>query len=108
MHRPTCLEALAARIPTAGPRVNVTAIAPWEVPIWKAMLRVWGVVNPRNSRKEWTQDLHRSLEGMDIAIVHVIATLTNVGREDGKIVGAAAATLIQGLQQGLQPDWSWT
>ena len=57
---------------------------------------------------EWTQDLHRSLEGLDITAVHVIAALTNEGREDGKIVGAAAATLTQGSQWGTQPEWSWT
>ena len=77
--RPTCLEALAARIPAEGPRVNVTAIAPWEVPIWKAQLRIWGVVTPRSARREWTQDLHRSLEGLDITVVHVAAALTNIG-----------------------------
>jgi hypothetical protein len=106
--RPTCLESLAARIPTEGPRVDVTAIPPWEVPIWKAQLSVWGVVNPRNLRREWTQDLHRSLEGLNIAVVHVIAALTNVGRDDNKVIGAAAATLVQGTQPELRPEWSWT
>ena len=57
---------------------------------------------------EWTQDLHRLLEGLDIAAVHVMAALTNKGREDGKVVGAVAATLMQGSQWGTQPKWSWT
>ena len=106
--RPTALEALAARVPSEGPRVDVTATPPWEVPAWKVRLKLWGAVNPRSSRMAWTQDLHRSLEGLDIAAIHVVAALTNEGREDGKTVGAAAATLVQGSQWGAQPEWSWT
>ncbi len=33
-HRLTVLEALAARIPSNGPCVDTTAVAPWEVPAW--------------------------------------------------------------------------
>ena len=106
--RPTSLKALAARVPTQGPRVDVTAISPWEVPTWKARLKVWGAVNPRASRMEWTQDLHRSLEGLNIAAIHVTATITNEGREDNKVVGAAAATMMQGSQWSSRPEWSWT
>jgi hypothetical protein len=31
---PTALEALALKVPSKGPRVDVVAIAPWEVPNW--------------------------------------------------------------------------
>jgi hypothetical protein len=44
--RPTALEALAAQIPSDGPRVNVTSVPPWEVPNWVAHLSFMGVVSP--------------------------------------------------------------
>lgn len=50
-----------------------------------------GVTNPER-RLAWTQDLQCSCEGMSIGIVHVAATLTNEGREDGLVVGGTAAT----------------
>jgi hypothetical protein len=33
---PTVLEALTQRVPSWGPRVDITAITPWEVPNWQA------------------------------------------------------------------------
>ena len=106
--RPTSLEALAARIPARGPRVDVTAIPPWEVPIWVDRVSYMGVINPR-TRKRWTRDLHWSTEGMNIALVHVAATITNEGREDGKIVGGAAASVKLGTRWGERPTvGGWT
>jgi hypothetical protein len=32
--RPTVLEALALRVPSEGPKVDIAAVAPWEVPNW--------------------------------------------------------------------------
>ena len=47
-----------------------------------------------NTQKATTyRDLDWSAEGMSLAIVHVAATLTNEGWEDGEIVGAAAASV---------------
>lgn len=106
--KPTSLEGLAARIPAAGPRVDVTAIPPWEVPIWDDRVSYMGVINPQ-TRKRWTRDLHWSAEGMSIAIVHVAATLTNEGREDGRIVGGAAASVKLGTKWGDPPTvGGWT
>ena len=99
---PTSLEALAARIPARGPRVDVTAIPLWEVPIWVDRVSYMGVINPR-TRKRWTRDLHWSTEGMNIALVHVAATITNEGREDGKIVGGAAASVKLGTRWDERP-----
>ena len=106
--RPTSLEALASRVPIEGPRVGVTAIHPWEFPIWKPRLKLWDAVNLRSMQMEWTQDFHRSLEGLNIAAIHVMAALTNEGREDDKVVGAAAATLRQGMQWASRTEWRWT
>jgi hypothetical protein len=42
--RPTVLEALAQRVPSWGPRVDVVAVSPWEVPNWAAHLMYMGIV----------------------------------------------------------------
>jgi hypothetical protein len=44
--RPTALEALAQKVPSEGPRVNVVAIAPWEVPNWVEHVSYMGVESP--------------------------------------------------------------
>jgi hypothetical protein len=44
--RPTVLEALAQRVPSWGPRVDVVAVSPWEAPNWAARLNYMGVVHP--------------------------------------------------------------
>ena len=44
--RPTVLEALALQVPTQGPKVDLTVLAPWEVPNWAAQTLHWGVTNP--------------------------------------------------------------
>ena len=35
---PTVLEALTWRVPSHGPKINLTVIAPWEIPIWAAQI----------------------------------------------------------------------
>ena len=52
----TVLEALTLRVPSYGPKVDLTVIAPWETPIWVAKTSYWGVTNPA-ARKEWVQSL---------------------------------------------------
>jgi Reverse transcriptase (RNA-dependent DNA polymerase) len=92
--RPTCqtaLEALAARVPSDGPRVNVTAIAPWEVPNWGASLTYMGP-GDAHGRKTWTMELCSSSQGLSNLIIHTAAKVTFQGRADGKIVGGAAST----------------
>jgi hypothetical protein len=44
--RPTALEALALKVPSEGPKVDVAAIAPWEVPNWVEHVSYMGVENP--------------------------------------------------------------
>jgi hypothetical protein len=43
---PTALEALAARVPSDGLHVDITALAPWEVPSWRTRVKFIGVVSP--------------------------------------------------------------
>jgi hypothetical protein len=93
--RPTALEALAARIPSDGPRVNVTSVPPWEVPNWVGHLSFMGVVSPW-VRTAWTRDLTNSVEGLSILISHAAAVLSNRGRNDDRVAGGAAATFSVG------------
>jgi hypothetical protein len=44
--RPTVLEALALRVPSEGPKVDVAAIAPWEVPNWVEHVSYMDVETP--------------------------------------------------------------
>jgi hypothetical protein len=44
--RPTALEALALKVPSEGPKVDVAAIAPWEVPNWVEHVSYMGVETP--------------------------------------------------------------
>jgi hypothetical protein len=115
---PTALEALAARVPSDGPRVDVTAMAPWEVPFWRDKVKFIGVVNPY-TRQAWTKDLHWSMEGLDLAVIHVAAMVSCEGCDDGKMVGGTAAVAIMGSKVGETsrlPDeglgecvsWSWS
>jgi hypothetical protein len=71
---PTVLEALTLKVPSDGPRVDHTAVSPWEVPNW--VVRTWymGVVAPY-LRKAWTQDLTELCEGMSIMICHTVAAV---------------------------------
>jgi hypothetical protein len=43
---PTALEALTYKVPSKGPRVDVVAIAPWEVPNWVEHVSYMGVETP--------------------------------------------------------------
>jgi hypothetical protein len=54
--RPTALEALALRVPSGGPKVDITAVTPWEVPNWVEHVAYMGVENPC-VRKTWIRDL---------------------------------------------------
>jgi hypothetical protein len=105
-HRPTVLEALAARIPSDGPRVDVVAIPPWEVPNWTTRLTYMGVI-PAPARLAWTQDLTRSFEGMSIAVIHIAAKIANTEREDGLTVGGAAATFSVGASAWTGLAWTY-
>ena len=90
--RPTALEALGARVPADGPRANVVAIPPWEVPIWEAHLNSMEVARPQD-RKKWVDDLYENLPASGAVILNVAGTISNKGRFDDLMVGGSAATL---------------
>jgi hypothetical protein len=43
---PTALKALALKVPSSGPKVDMVALAPWEVPNWVKHVSHIGVENP--------------------------------------------------------------
>jgi hypothetical protein len=57
--RPTALEALALKVPSSGPKVDLMVLAPWEVPNWVDHVLYMGVETPF-VRKSWIRDLTAS------------------------------------------------
>ena len=92
--RPTALEALATWVPSDGPRIDVTAIAPWEVPNWVSRLVYMGTGQP-HERKTWSRALWDHCLGSSIEIVHAAGAARRVTCPD-TIVGGAAATFRNG------------
>ena len=92
--RTSPLEALASRVPANGPHCNELAVVPWEAPNWGRRL----TFSPKTDRvsPSGRRAVIRTIteEGdPTVALVHVVGTVTNRGRRDNKIVGAAAASI---------------
>jgi hypothetical protein len=64
------LEALAQKVPSEGPRVNVVAIAPWEVPNWVEHVSYMGVESPF-IWKAWIRNLTEAVKGTMYALKSV-------------------------------------
>jgi hypothetical protein len=93
--RPTALEALALKVPSSGPKVDLAILAPWEVPNWADHVSYMGVETPY-IQKTWVRDLTVSSLGMNTMIVHLASATRNREAEGLGIVGGAAATYSQG------------
>jgi hypothetical protein len=102
--RPTALEALAQKVPSEGPRVDVVAIAPWEVPNWVEHVSYMGVENPY-IRKTWIRDLTEAAKGTSTMIIHLAAATRNREAEGLGVVGGAAATYSRGGADITSHDW---
>jgi hypothetical protein len=102
---PTVLEALTQRVPSWGPRVDIVAVCPWEVPNWVANLTYMGVVCP-HTWKAWIRDLMISCEGWNTMIIHTAACITTCVVCDLTEVGGAAASYSVG--NGPLNMHSWT
>ena len=103
--RPTVLEALARRVPSHGPKVDWTVIAPWEIPNWAAQTSHWGVTNPA-ARVEWVQSL------VDIGLhagVEVVFTAAKVTGRDlegmGELIPVGGASVVS--QRGGDEPRTW-
>jgi hypothetical protein len=102
--RPTALEALALKVPSEGPRVDVVAIAPWEVPNWVAHVSLMGVENPF-IQKTWIRDLTEAAKGTSTMLIHLAAATRNREAEGLGVVGGAAATYSRGGADITSHDW---
>ena len=89
------MEALATRVPSWGPRVNLKVIAPWEVPNWAAHVTYMGVV-ALYIRKAWIRDLTVSYDRLNMMLIHTAAKLVTRTFEEPTVVGGAAATFSVG------------
>jgi hypothetical protein len=89
--RPTALEALALKVPSSGPKVDVAVLAPWEVPNWVDHVSYMGMETPY-VRKAWIRDLTASSPGMSTMLIHVAAATCNREAEELGVVRGAAAT----------------
>ena len=106
--RPSPLEALANRVPANGPRCNELAVAPWEATNWGprlAFIPRQNDVSPQGRRVA----LRMITEERDpaVALVHVVGLITNKNRQDGKMVGAAAATIPISWHDGSNHDQAY-
>jgi hypothetical protein len=93
--RPTALEALALRVPSGGPKVDIAAVAPWEVPNWVEHVSYMGVENPC-VRKTWIRDLTVAVKGTNTMIIHLAAATLNREVDGLGVVGGVAATYSRG------------
>jgi hypothetical protein len=101
---PTALEALAQKVPSAGPRVDVVAIAPWEVPNWVEHVSYMGVDTPY-VRKAWVRNLMEASLGTSTMLIHLAAATCNREAEGLGVVGGAAATYSRGGADITSHDW---
>jgi hypothetical protein len=93
--RPTALEALALKVPSSGPKVDLMVLAPWEVPNWVDHVSYMGVGTPF-VRKSWIRDLTASGVDSSTMFIHVAAVTCNREAEELGVVGGAAVTYAHG------------
>jgi hypothetical protein len=79
--RPTALEALALKVPSSGPKVDLTVLAPWEVPNWADHVSYMGVETPF-VRKSWIRDLTATGTDSSTMFIHVAAAMLRLHTKD--------------------------
>jgi hypothetical protein len=84
--RPTALEALALKVPSSGPKVDLTVLAPWEVPNWVDRVSYMGVETPF-VRKDWIRGLTAAGADPSTMFIHVAAATCNREAEELGVVG---------------------
>jgi hypothetical protein len=102
--RPTALEALSLKVPSEGPRVDIVALAPWEVPNWVEQVSYMGVETPY-VRKTWIRNLTEASPGTSTMLIHLVAATYNREAEELGVVGGMAATYLRGGADITSHDW---
>jgi hypothetical protein len=101
---PTALEALTLKVPSSGPKVNLTVLAPWEVPNWVDHISYMGVETPF-IRKSWIRDLTASGVDSSTMFIHAAAATCNRDAEELGVVGGAAVTYARGGNPIMWHSW---
>jgi hypothetical protein len=101
---PTALEALALKVPSEGPRVDIVAIAPCEVPDWVEHMSYMGMENPY-VRKAWICDLTEATHGTSTMLIHLATATRNRDVEGLGVVGRVAATYSRGGADITSYNW---
>jgi hypothetical protein len=101
---PTALEALALKVPSSGPKVDVVTMAPWEVPNWAGHVSYMGVETPY-VQKAWIRDLMALNLGANMMLIHTVAATCNREAEELGVVGGAAATYSRGGNPIMWHQW---
>ena len=102
--RPTVLEALAWRVPSHGPKVDLMVIAPWEIPVWAAQTSHWGVTNPA-ARKDWVQLLVESGLNSSTSMFFTAAKVTQRDVGDLTEVGGTGVVSLRGGEEPHSQRW---
>ncbi len=92
-----------------GPVIDVTAIAPWEAHNWEAYVSCEGVMNPK-SRNKLVNGLYSSMPNSSMVIICLTGTISNKDQFDDKLVGGAAANVLEGqvrMRIGYTRTMSW-
>lgn len=78
---------------------------PWEAPNWGPCLS-FKPTTGGTSADDRRVAIRMLTEGDDpsIALIHVVDLITNKGRQDGKMVGAAAAVIPCARKDQMNPD----
>ena len=101
----TVLEALALRVPSHGPKVDLMAIAPWEIPIWAERTSYWGVTNPA-ARKEWVQLLVEVGLNSSTSVYFTAAKVQTRDIGDLTEVGGASVVTLRGGEEPTTKRWT--
>jgi hypothetical protein len=98
------LEALALKVPSEGPKVDIVALAPWEVPNWVERVSYMGVENPC-IRKTWIHNLTEAVKGTNTMLIHLATATLNREADGLGVVGGVAATYSRGGADVTSHNW---
>ncbi|KAI0290843.1 hypothetical protein B0F90DRAFT_1824687 [Multifurca ochricompacta] len=86
------LQALAARVPPLAGSPDVLAFAPWELPSWGTFLQFVGTCPPKVCLDEVVALIAQPRA--DVFLCHTSSSHSQAKRVDNRLVGAAAAVLM--------------
>ena len=103
--RPTALKALASRVPVIGPKIDMTVIAPWEVPNWGAQTSIMGVCAPKK-HLTWVQSLVELGDGLGNAYLFTAGAVHKWRWEEGGDLATVGGASLVSLFKEYDPPSS--